>query len=77
MENKIYGYVRVSSQEQNEDRQLLALNEVGVKQEWIYVDKQSGKGFNRPNYKRLLRKPLKFCYPFHLFPFLFPLIYLL
>ena len=56
MENKIYGYVRVSSQEQNEDRQLIALNEVGVKKEWIYVDKQSGKDFNRPNYKRLMRK---------------------
>lgn len=56
MENKIYGYVRVSSQEQNEDRQMIALNEVGVKKEWIYVDKQSGKDFNRPNYKRLMRK---------------------
>ena len=56
MENKIYGYVRVSSHEQNEDRQIIALNEVGVKSEWIYVDKQSGKDFNRPNYKRLMRK---------------------
>ena len=56
MENKIYGYVRVSSHEQNEDRQIIALNEVGVKSEWIYVDKQSGKDFNRPNYKKLMRK---------------------
>ena len=56
MENKIYGYVRVSSHEQNEDRQVIALNEVGVRNEWIYIDKQSGKDFNRPNYKRLLRK---------------------
>ena len=56
MENKIYGYVRVSSHEQNEDRQIIALNEVGVKSEWIQVDKQSGKEFNRPNYKRLMRK---------------------
>lgn len=52
----IYGYVRVSTKEQNEDRQLIALHEVGVLQKNIYTDKQSGKDFNRPQYKRLLKK---------------------
>ena len=52
----IYGYIRVSSRDQNEDRQLIALKEVGVPQKNIYLDKQSGKDFNRPQYKRLLRK---------------------
>ncbi len=52
----IYGYVRVSTREQNEDRQLIALREVGVEDKFIYMDKQSGKDFNRPNYKKLLRK---------------------
>ena len=52
----IYGYVRVSTKEQNEDRQLIALHEVGVPQKNIYMDKQSGKDFNRPQYKKLLRK---------------------
>lgn len=51
-----YGYVRVSSRDQNEDRQLLALREVGVTEDMIYLDKQSGKDFERPNYKRLLRR---------------------
>jgi len=52
----IYGYVRVSTKEQNEDRQLIALHDVGVMQKNIYMDKQSGKDFNRPQYKRLLKK---------------------
>ena len=52
----IYGYVRVSSRDQNEDRQLIALKEVGVPEKNIYLDKQSGKDFNRPQYKKLLRK---------------------
>lgn len=52
----IYGYIRVSSRDQNEDRQLIALMEVGVAQRNIYLDKQSGKDFNRPQYKKLLRK---------------------
>lgn len=56
MENKCYGYVRVSSQEQNEDRQLIALGEVGVERTNIYIDKLSGKDFERPNYKRLIKK---------------------
>lgn len=53
---KIYGYVRVSSTDQNEDRQILALKEVYVDEKNIYMDKQSGKDFNRPNYKRLVQK---------------------
>lgn len=56
MENKIYGYVRVSSQEQNEDRQLVAMAEAGVARGNIFIDKQSGKDFERPNYKRLMKK---------------------
>jgi DNA invertase Pin-like site-specific DNA recombinase len=52
----IYGYVRVSTKEQNEDRQLIALNEEGVPSKNVYIDKQSGKDFNRPQYKKLLRK---------------------
>ena len=56
MENRIYGYVRVSSQEQNEDRQLIAMAEAGVARGNIFIDKQSGKDFERPNYKRLMKK---------------------
>ena len=56
MENRIYGYVRVSSQEQNEDRQLIAMAEAGVARGNIFMDKQSGKDFERPNYKRLMKK---------------------
>ena len=52
----IYGYVRVSTREQNEDRQLIALREVGVEERNIFLDKQSGKDFDRPQYKKLLRK---------------------
>ncbi len=54
--NSIYGYIRVSTINQNEDRQLIALNEVGVERQNIYLDKKSGKDFDRPQYKRLLRK---------------------
>lgn len=53
---KIYGYVRVSSTDQNEDRQLIALREQGVNEKNIFIDKQSGKDFERPNYKRLVNK---------------------
>ena len=56
IEKKIYGYIRVSTREQNEDRQLIALREIGVPEKNIYLDKQSGKDFNRPQYKKLLRK---------------------
>lgn len=56
MEQKIYGYIRVSTKEQREDRQLIALREFPVSEKNIYMDKLSGKDFNRPQYKRLLRK---------------------
>ena len=49
-----YGYVRVSALDQNEARQLLEMQRLGLKEGYVYVDKQSGKDFNRPNYKRLL-----------------------
>lgn len=51
-----YGYIRVSSRDQNEDRQLIALREAGVADAMIYLDKQSGKDFDRPNYKKMMRK---------------------
>ena len=51
-----YGYIRVSTREQNEDRQLIALREMDVPERNIFLDKQSGKDFNRPNYKKLIRK---------------------
>ena len=52
----VYGYVRVSSKDQNEDRQVITMREMQVPEENIFIDKQSGKDFNRPQYKRLLRK---------------------
>lgn len=52
----VYGYVRVSSKDQNEDRQVITMREMQVPDENIFIDKQSGKDFNRPQYKRLLRK---------------------
>ncbi|MGN0680962.1 MAG: recombinase family protein [Candidatus Fimisoma sp.] len=55
----VYGYIRVSSRDQNEDRQMIALKEVGVIDRNIYLDKQSGKDFNRPQYKKMLRKMKK------------------
>lgn len=53
---EVYGYVRVSTREQNEERQFLALRKEEVPEENIYLDKQSGKDFNRPMYRRMLRK---------------------
>lgn len=53
---KKYGYVRVSSIDQNEDRQLIALMKAGVAKENIYIDKISGKNFERPKYKCLVKK---------------------
>lgn len=53
---EIYAYVRVSTREQNEDRQLIAMNELQVLQKNIFIDKQSGKDFDRPQYKKLLKK---------------------
>ena len=51
-----YGYVRVSTKEQNEDRQMVAMREFGVKDSNIVLDKQSGKNFDRPGYRRLMRR---------------------
>ena len=51
-----YGYIRVSSRDQNEDRQRIAMREAGVEDARIYMDKQSGKDFDRPGYRRLLKK---------------------
>ena len=56
MKGKIYGYVRVSTQEQNEGRQLAAMRAFGVASEDIVVEKQSGKDFNRSNYRRLSKR---------------------
>ena len=50
-----YGYIRVSTREQNEDRQLIAMNNIGIEQKNIFTDKQSGKDFERAEYKRLMR----------------------
>ncbi len=51
-----YGYVRVSSRDQNEVRQIVAMREFGIDGKLIYIDKQSGKDFNRPQYQKLMRK---------------------
>ena len=51
-----YGYVRISSMDQNEDRQMIAMREKGVAEKNIYVDKISGKDFNRPMYRKLMKK---------------------
>lgn len=56
MAGTIYGYIRVSTREQNEDRQRLALAALPVPEENIYMDKQSGKDFERPQYRRLVRR---------------------
>ena len=53
---KKYGYIRVSTREQNEDRQRIALRDIGVPENRIFMDKLSGKNFERPQYKRLLKK---------------------
>lgn len=56
MAGTIYGYIRVSTREQNEDRQRMALAALPVPEENIYMDKQSGKDFERPQYRRLVRR---------------------
>ena len=56
---KEYGYVRVSSLDQNEERQMVEMRQLGIAEENIYKDKQSGKDFNRSQYKKLLRKMKK------------------
>ena len=52
----LYGYIRVSSRDQNEDRQIMALSQFPIPEKNIYIDKKSGKDFNRPAYRRLLRR---------------------
>lgn len=54
MKEMTYGYIRVSSRDQNEDRQLIAMRQFGVKDKYIFMDKQSGKDFNRPQYLALV-----------------------
>ena len=56
MSGNIYGYVRVSSRDQNEDRQMIAFETLRIPEKNIYIDKQSGKDFERPQYKKLVRK---------------------
>ena len=56
MEQKTYGYARVSTREQNEARQLLALEQYKIPSENIFIDRQSGQDFNRPQYKKLMRR---------------------
>lgn len=55
----VYGYIRVSSKDQNEERQLIAMQELEIPGKNIYIDKQSGKDFERPQYKRMMRKMKK------------------
>lgn len=54
--NTSYGYVRVSSLEQNEERQLIELRRIGVPEDCIYIDKQSGKDFDRPQYRKMVER---------------------
>lgn len=56
MEPKVYGYIRVSTREQNESRQMIAMEGFPMPQQNIWMDKQSGKDFERPAYKRMVRK---------------------
>lgn len=55
-EQKIMGYARVSTAQQNEDRQIIALREMGVPMKNIYIDKMTGKNFERPQYQKMLKK---------------------
>ncbi len=54
--NEIYGYIRVSSFDQNEDRQMIAMQKARIPRKNIYLDKQSGKDFERPMYRKMIRK---------------------
>ncbi|MBQ7714065.1 MAG: recombinase family protein, partial [Oscillospiraceae bacterium] len=56
MTQNVYGYIRVSSRDQNEERQMIAMRGVGVADDHIYTDKQSGKDFLRAQYQRLVRR---------------------
>lgn len=59
MTEKVYGYIRVSTREQNEDRQVIAMEGLGIPKGNLYMDKQSGKDFERPMYQRMLRRMKK------------------
>ena len=59
MAGNIFGYVRVSTREQNEDRQLFAMRQVKVPEHNIFTDRQSGKDFMRPQYRRMVRRMKK------------------
>lgn len=59
MDGNIFGYIRVSSMDQNEERQLVAMAEAGVPHKNLYIDKQSGKDFDRPQYKKMVRRMRK------------------
>lgn len=52
----LYGYIRVSTREQNEDRQILALKDFSIPEKNLFIDKQSGKDFERPQYRKMVRK---------------------
>ncbi len=52
----LYGYIRVSTREQNEDRQILALKDLSIPEKNLFIDKQSGKDFERPQYRKMVRK---------------------
>ena len=54
--SNVYGYIRVSSRDQNEDRQMISLQNLNIPEQNIFMDKQSGKDFNRPRYRKLLKK---------------------
>ena len=56
MEKRMYGYVRVSTKDQNEDRQVIAMREFGIEDRYLFIEKISGKDFNRPQYLRLLKR---------------------
>ena len=56
MTGNVFGYIRVSTKEQNEDRQVIAMRGLSIPEGNIYMDKQSGKDFDRPQYKKLVRK---------------------
>lgn len=56
MKPQVFGYVRVSTREQNEDRQLIAMQQFGIQASCIFIDRQSGKDFNRPAYRRMISK---------------------
>ena len=56
MESTLYGYIRVSTKDQNEDRQIIAMKEFGIKDRNMIVEKESGKDFDRPKYRGLIKK---------------------